>query len=53
MNVHFFPNAPRISDYLGFNVMHIAMRDGNVVYLKIYASRKNKPFIEYHGVQNL
>ena len=33
--------------------MHIAMRDGNVINLKINASRKNKPFIEYHRVQNL
>ena len=33
--------------------MHIAMRDGNVINLKIYASRKNKPHVEYHGVQNL
>ena len=33
--------------------MHVAMRDGNVINLKIYASRKNKPLIEYHGVQNL
>ena len=32
--------------------MHVAMRDGNVINLKIYASRKNKPLIEYHGVQN-
>ena len=48
-----WPEVPSISDYLGFNVMHIAMRDGNVINLKIYASRKNKPFIEYHGVENL
>ena len=33
--------------------MHIAMRDGNFINLKIYTSRKNKPLIEYHGVQNL
>ena len=33
--------------------MRIAMRDGNVINLKIYASRKNKPLIENHGVQNL
>ena len=33
--------------------MHVAMRDGNVLNLKIYASRKNKVLIEYHDVQNL
>ena len=27
--------------------------DGHVINLKIYASRKNKPLIEYYGVQNL
>ena len=33
--------------------MHVAMHDGNVINLKIYASRKKKPLIEYHGVQSL
>ena len=30
-----------ISDYFGFNVMHVAMRYGNVIDLKMYASHKN------------
>ena len=33
--------------------MHIAIRDGNVINLNIYSSRKNKALIEYQGVQNL
>ena len=33
--------------------MHVATRYVKVINLKIYASRKNKSLIEYHGVQNL